>query len=113
MVQLDCGSRSTRSVFFFFSARAAARLMDVVVFPTPPFWLAIARTQVNRRPSLPSMATAGPYMAPCGSRHTTSRPTLPISAVPLQAKSDATWFSGEVKAQATYFLLGVSVRHDA
>ena len=33
----DCGSRSIRSVFFFFSAMAAARLIDVVVLPTPPF----------------------------------------------------------------------------
>ena len=34
---LDCGSRSIRSVLFFLSASAAAKLMDVVVFPTPPF----------------------------------------------------------------------------
>src|SRR5688572_28687818 len=36
------GSRSTSSVRLPRSERAAARLMAVVVFPTPPFWLAIA-----------------------------------------------------------------------
>src|ERR1035437_6044644 len=30
------------------AARAAARLMAVVVFPTPPFWLAIAKTLLKR-----------------------------------------------------------------
>src|SRR5512143_1895196 len=33
-----------RSVFFPRRASATARLMAVVVFPTPPFWLTIART---------------------------------------------------------------------
>ena len=32
------------STFFSRTARDAARLMAVVVFPTPPFWLAIAMT---------------------------------------------------------------------
>ncbi len=41
IVVLPCGSRSTRSVWTPFSASAAARLIAVVVFPTPPFWLAI------------------------------------------------------------------------
>ena len=30
------------------AANAAARLIAVVVFPTPPFWLAIARTRLKR-----------------------------------------------------------------
>src|ERR1700690_457316 len=30
------------------AARAAARLMAVVVLPTPPFWLAIAKTLLKR-----------------------------------------------------------------
>ena len=42
IVLFACGSRSIRSVRFFRSANAAARLMAVVVLPTPPFWLAIA-----------------------------------------------------------------------
>src|ERR1700704_6238411 len=42
IVLLDCGSRSRSSVRLPRSARAAARLIAVVVLPTPPFWLAIA-----------------------------------------------------------------------
>ena len=37
MVLLACGSRSMSRVFMPFWARAAARLIAVVVFPTPPF----------------------------------------------------------------------------
>lgn len=44
LVALACGSRSMRSVWIFFSARAAARLTAVVVLPTPPFWLAMVKT---------------------------------------------------------------------
>ena len=36
------GSRSTRSTRWPSLYRATPRLMVVVVFPTPPFWLAIA-----------------------------------------------------------------------
>src|ERR1043166_9601212 len=39
---LACGSRSRSSVFEPRRANAAARLIAVVVFPTPPFWLVIA-----------------------------------------------------------------------
>src|SRR5262249_57359234 len=42
IVLLAWGSRSTRSVGLPRRDRAAARLMAVVVLPTPPFWLAIA-----------------------------------------------------------------------
>src|SRR6185312_5834859 len=41
-VALACGSASTSKVLNSSTARAAARLMEVVVFPTPPFWFAIA-----------------------------------------------------------------------
>ena len=44
MVLLAWGSRSMRRVFFCRSANAAARLIAVVVLPTPPFWLAIDMT---------------------------------------------------------------------
>src|SRR5262245_47724004 len=44
IVLLACGSRSMRRVRFFRSANAAARLIAVVVLPTPPFWLAIEMT---------------------------------------------------------------------
>ena len=39
-----CGSRSTTSTCSPASARQAARLTAVVVFPTPPFWFARAKT---------------------------------------------------------------------
>ena len=43
-VAFACGSRSTTSACSPASARHAARLTAVVVFPTPPFWFAIAKT---------------------------------------------------------------------
>src|ERR1700750_809295 len=42
MELFPCGSRSSRSTRRPFCANAAARLTAVVVFPTPPFWFAIA-----------------------------------------------------------------------
>src|SRR5204863_7315194 len=42
---LPCGSRSRISTFSPIAARAVPRLMAVVVLPTPPFWLAMARTR--------------------------------------------------------------------
>src|SRR3990170_7079832 len=51
------GSMSTRRVRFSITAREAARLTAVVVFPTPPFWLATAMTWTKRfllqRPATP------------------------------------------------------------
>ena len=44
MDELAWGSRSTSSTLRPRMASAAERLMAVVVFPTPPFWFAIART---------------------------------------------------------------------
>ena len=41
-VVLAWESQSTRSVGWWAAARHAERLTAVVVFPTPPFWLAIA-----------------------------------------------------------------------
>ena len=46
MVALPCGSRSTSSTRLPIMASAAARLTQVVVFPTPPFWLAMAMQRV-------------------------------------------------------------------
>src|SRR5271169_749035 len=45
LVAFDCGSQSMRSVFTSAAAKDAARLMAVVVLPTPPFWLATAMTR--------------------------------------------------------------------
>ena len=42
MVALPCGSRSISSTRRWVAASEAARLTAVVVFPTPPFWLATA-----------------------------------------------------------------------
>ena len=36
-VELDCGSISTSKVFFSDVAKREAKLIAVVVFPTPPF----------------------------------------------------------------------------
>jgi len=44
LVALPWGSMSRTSVFFSATAREAPRLMAVVVFPTPPFWFAMAIT---------------------------------------------------------------------
>ena len=41
-VALACESQSTRSVRWSAAARQEARFTAVVVFPTPPFWLATA-----------------------------------------------------------------------
>src|SRR5580765_8491362 len=46
LVRLLCGSTSTRSTRRPATASEAARLMVVVVLPTPPFWLATATTRV-------------------------------------------------------------------
>ena len=41
VVALPCGSMSTNKVGASETARYAAILTELVVFPTPPFWLAI------------------------------------------------------------------------
>jgi len=48
---LACGSRSRRSVSDPRRANAAARLMAVVVLPTPPFWLVIAIIKFSKSKS--------------------------------------------------------------
>ena len=42
IVEFDWGSKSTKRVFLFFLAKAAAKLTAVVVFPLPPFLKLIA-----------------------------------------------------------------------
>src|SRR5262249_41534785 len=42
---LPCGSRSMMSNGSPAAAQAVPRLIAVVVLPTPPFWLAMARTR--------------------------------------------------------------------
>src|SRR5947209_8604320 len=50
VLALPCGSKSMRRTRFFAAARAVARLIAVVVLPTPPFWLASATTLGARAP---------------------------------------------------------------
>src|SRR5580692_6504821 len=45
LVAFDCGSQSTSSVSTSAAAMDEARLIAVVVLPTPPFWLATAMTR--------------------------------------------------------------------
>src|SRR5690606_39480855 len=44
LVALPCGSRSMSSTLRLVATSEAARLMQVVVLATPPFWLAMANT---------------------------------------------------------------------
>src|SRR5580698_10248807 len=44
-VELACGSQSTSNTRHSAAASEAAKLIDVVVFPTPPFWFAMAMTR--------------------------------------------------------------------
>src|SRR6266704_5982816 len=54
IVELACGSRSMRRVLMPLLATAAERLMAVVVFPTPPFWLATVMI-IRCEPILPHL----------------------------------------------------------
>src|SRR3954470_19645915 len=56
IVRFDCGSRSTQSTRLPFSANATARLRVVVVFATPPFWLA---NEITMALGPPGEAAAG------------------------------------------------------
>ena len=44
---LPCGSVSKINTPFPAAAKAVPRLMAVVVLPTPPFWLAIAKARMS------------------------------------------------------------------
>jgi hypothetical protein len=47
LVQFACGSKSTNKTLCPLKARAADRFRAVVVFPTPPFWFAMATTFIG------------------------------------------------------------------
>ena len=67
IVRLPCGSMSTQSTRWPSSTKAAARLSVVVVFATPPFWLAKAMTlalPVTARLLGSGGRTIGPGFAP-------------------------------------------------
>src|SRR3989304_4278226 len=68
-VELACGSQSTRRVLSPECAREAAKFTAVVVFPTPPFWLATAIT-LPKNPPVPrdgaqSLMNLGQKNPPC------------------------------------------------
>src|SRR5687767_10271442 len=69
IVRLPCGSMSTQSTRWPSSTKAAARFSVVVVFATPPFWLAKAMTlawPVTARLLGSGGRTIGPRFAPVG-----------------------------------------------
>src|ERR1700722_11938435 len=61
-----CGSKSTRSTRRPCSARAAPRLIVVVVLPTPPFWLQTATVRAGPCSSSASGSGKGEYGLPVG-----------------------------------------------
>src|SRR5207253_8318342 len=83
-VALACGSRSMRRTRRLLTARQAARLTAVVVFPHPPFWF----TRASRRavgllsPSTASLPTTRALVHP-------ARPsTAPTRALPASLLSN-------------------------
>src|SRR5579859_3640096 len=65
---LPCGSRSISSTRFSAAASAVARLMAVVVLPTPPFWLTTAKTRGGLGMDLPAPAMPIASLLPLTSR---------------------------------------------
>src|SRR3990170_2015874 len=88
------GSRSTRRVAFSITAREAARLTAVVVFPTPPFWLATAMTWTKRlllrRPANPENGKKNvpvPFTTLRGRQRKENLPAVPAAPpVPRRAE---------------------------
>src|SRR3954447_22750314 len=82
---LPCGSRSTISTFSPMAASAVPRLMAVVVLPTPPFWLARARTRGLTAVSV-MRAAPGEAKSP---RKTNDYKALPLRGAPHANNSTA------------------------
>ena len=61
LVAFPCGSPSISSVRCSAAARLAARFTAVVVFPTPPFWFAIASTWVTGREYSAGIRRCAPF----------------------------------------------------
>src|SRR6476646_842213 len=79
-VRFACGSMSTHRTRKPSSASAPARLIAVVVLPTPPFWLAIAITFVTG--ASPQNLRAGRRPWGRGASGVPSYPCIPWSAHP-------------------------------
>src|ERR1700746_1464381 len=58
LVALAWGSRSMSNMRLPFSAKQAERFTAVVVLPTPPFWLAIAKSFIRTASLIPGRAQA-------------------------------------------------------
>jgi hypothetical protein len=63
-------------------------LMEVVVFPTPPFWLAIDRTQVKPLALTPGWQPQAYMWSPVAPSPLRLAPTLPILRWATQAQFD-------------------------
>src|SRR3974390_1914803 len=80
---LPCGSRSTISTRSPIAASAVPRLIAVVVLPTPPFWLAMARTRTGIGSGLGS--TGNWRISPVESSMAHSSPLRMAGAAPERA----------------------------
>src|SRR6266478_4775752 len=92
LVEFDCGSQSTSKVLTSAAASEAARLMAVVVLPTPPFWLA---TAITRPMSL--------FSECCGSEYANARPKSMLEFCGKSALECFTWNTQHVSAQVHAF----------
>src|SRR5690349_10346015 len=109
MLLFAWGSRSISSVSLPRKARAAARLIAVVVFPTPPFWFAMARIILEGVPARACQANhhAGRRRRWCRRRRLSlkaraSRPHCRNGAGPGQAVHVGGWyFAWTIVATAT------------
>src|SRR5690606_4102781 len=88
-----CGSKSTSSTLRPYSARAAPRLMVVVVLPTPPFWLAMAMIRAGPCRSVGIGSGIGfRVVYAAGSDGPSSAPRLsPDCSVRSEAVQDSAW----------------------
>src|SRR6266852_5222138 len=95
LVEFDCGSQSTSKVLTSAAASEAARLMAVVVLPTPPFWLA---TAITRPMSL--------FSECCGSEYANARPKSMLEFCGKSALECFTWNTQHVSdTQRTHFVM--------
>src|ERR1700716_3165105 len=89
---LPCGSRSMMSTRSPMAASAVPRLIAVVVLPTPPFWLAIARTRAGAAASgfgSPGNGTTPPEFTSAAFSFSAMvcRPFRPDSPAPIHSAS--------------------------
>ena len=89
-----CGSKSITNTLRPTSARQAPRLTAVVLFPTPPFWFAMAITRAPSVTQLPSASCPTPHASssaatpPIGSIASSPSPSSPA---PSATASSGAW----------------------